>query len=120
MRDNRLRDKVRFSKSLVSRGRSQDDVNTMEGDISSGIDDVRRRLDEAQQALGQGAPGDKKDQALDRARRLARNLDSLQERTKERAQAGQGRRVSTAVQGQQARNNQGQGQGRARAGQGPG
>jgi hypothetical protein len=121
VRDNRLKDKVRFSKSLVGRGRSQDDINTMESDIASGIDDVRRRLDEAQQALGQGAPGDKKEQALDRARRLARNLDSLQERTRERAQAGQGQqgqgqRGDQGQQGQQARNNQ-QGQ-RGQQGQG--
>src|SRR4029079_18248420 len=48
VRDNRLRDKVRFSKQLVGRGRSQDDINAMEGDISDGIDAVRKKLDEAQ------------------------------------------------------------------------
>jgi hypothetical protein len=89
VRDNRLRDKVKFSKQLVSRGRSQDDINAMEGDIADGIDAVRKKLDEAQSALGQGGQGDKKEQALDKARRLARNLESLQERTRERAQPGQ-------------------------------
>jgi hypothetical protein len=107
VRDNRLRDKVKFSKQLVSRGRSQDDINAMEGDIADGIDAVRKKLDEAQSALGQGGQGDKKEQALDKARRLARNLESLQERTKERAQDGQGRngeRGDQQGEGQQARN----------------
>jgi hypothetical protein len=44
----------------------------MEGDIADGIDAVRKKLDEAQSALGQGGQGDKKEQALDKARRLAR------------------------------------------------
>jgi hypothetical protein len=114
VRDNRLKDKVRYSKSLVGRGRSQDDINAMEGDIASGIDDVRRKLDEAQAALGQGSQGDKKDQALDKARRLARGLESLQERTRERAQAGQpgrdgerGEQGQGQKDGQQARNGDG-------------
>jgi len=107
VRDNRLRDKVKFSKQLVSRGRSQDDINAMEGDIAEGIDAVRKKLDEAQSALGQGGQGDKKEQALDKARRLARSLESLQERTRERAQNGQGRngeRGDQQGEGQQARN----------------
>jgi hypothetical protein len=106
VRDNRLRDKVKFSKQLVSRGRSQDDINAMEGDIADGIDAVRKKLDEAQSALGQGGQGDKKEQALDKARRLARNLESLQERTKERAQPGQrgDQQGQGQGEGQQARN----------------
>ena len=103
IRDNRLRDKVRYSRQLVSRGRNQDDVNAAEADIAGGIDEVRQRLDEAEAALGKGGntAENKQEQALDRARRLARGAESLAERTRERAQQGQ--------QGQQDRNGQQQG-----------
>jgi hypothetical protein len=104
IRDNRLRDKVRFSRQLVARGRNPQDVNSMEADIASGIDELRQRLDEAEAALGQATPGDKREQALDRARRLARGAESLAERTRERAQQ--------QARNQQGQNQQGQNQGR--------
>src|SRR4029450_11342421 len=84
IRDNRLRDAVRYSKALVSRGSNQQ-ANAAEGDISRGIEEMRQRLDEAQASLGQGAPGDKREDAQRRAERLARAAESLQERTRERA-----------------------------------
>jgi hypothetical protein len=104
IRDNRLRDAVRYSKALVSRGSNQQ-ANAAESDISRGIEEMRQRLDEAQAALGQGAPGDKREDAQRRAERLARAAESLQERTRERAQQN-GRQQGN----QQARGQQGQGQ----------
>ena len=105
IRDNRLRDAVKYSQALVTRGRPEQ-ANAAEGDISKGIEEVRQRLEEAQAALGQGQPGDnKRAEALERAERLARRAESMQERTRERAQAN-------GQQGQQARGQQGQQQGR--------
>jgi len=122
IRDNRLRDAVRYSKALVSRGSNQQ-ANAAEGDISRGIDEMRQRLDEAQASLGQGAPGDKREDAQRRAERLARAAESLQERTRERAQQN-GRQQGDGKQGdgkqgegQQARGEQGQ-QGQGQQGQG--
>jgi hypothetical protein len=117
IRDNRLRDAVRYSKALVSRGSNQQ-ANAAEGDISRGIDEMRQRLDEAQQALGQGAPGDKREDAQRRAERLARAAESLQERTRERAQQN-GRQQGDGKQGegQQARNGQQGQQGQGQQGQ---
>jgi hypothetical protein len=128
IRDNRLRDAVKYSRALVSRGTSQQ-ANAAEGDISKGIDEVRQRLEEAQAALGQGQQpgGDRRDQALERAERLARGAESLQERTRERAQANgrdqQGRQQGQNGQnqrGQQGQNGQGQNgqQGQGQQGQG--
>jgi hypothetical protein len=91
----------------VSRGSNQQ-ANAAEGDISRGIEEMRQRLDEAQAALGQGAPGDKREDAQRRAERLARAAESLQERTRERAQQN----------GQQARGQQGQGKEGQQQGQG--
>jgi hypothetical protein len=90
IRDNRLRDKIRYSEALVQRGYGQDTLKATESDISGGIDQLKKKLDEASAALGQGGgqqnAGNKNEQALDRAQRLARGLESLQERTRERAQ----------------------------------
>jgi hypothetical protein len=128
IRDNRLRDAVRYSKALVSRGSNQQ-ANAAEGDISRGIDEMRKRLDEAQAALGQGAPGDRREDAQRRAERLARAAESLQERTRERAtrdqngrqQGSDGQQASKGQQGQQGQGQQGEGQqGQGQQGQGQG
>jgi hypothetical protein len=125
IRDNRLRDAVRYSKALVSRGTNQQ-ANAAEGDISRGIDEMRKRLDEAQAALGQGAPGDRREDAQRRAERLARAAESLQERTRERATRDQNGRQQgadgqQASKGQQGQGQQGQGQqGEGQQGQGQG
>src|SRR4029450_11506541 len=105
IRDNRLRDAVRYSKALVSRGSNQQ-ANAAEGDISRGIDEMRQKLDEAQAALGQGSQGDKKEDAQRRAQRLARAAESLQERTRERATRDQNGRQQGGDQ--QASNEKGQ------------
>jgi uncharacterized protein DUF4175 len=103
IRDNRLRDKIRYSEALVNRGYGQETLRATENDIAGGIDQLKKRLDEASAALGQGGQqnaGSKGEQALGRTQRLARGLESLQERTRERAQ-------------QNARNQQGQQQGQS-------
>jgi hypothetical protein len=127
IRDNRLRDAVRYSKALVSRGSNQQ-ANAAEGDISRGIDEMRQRLDEAQAALGQGAPGDRREDAQRRAERLARAAESLQERTRERAtrdqngrqQGSEGEQAGKGQQGQQGQGQQGEGQQGQGQGQGQG
>ena len=129
IRDNRLRDKIRYSEALVNRGYGQETLRATENDIAGGIDQLRKRLDEASTALGQGGQqqnaGTKAEQALGRTQRLARGLESLQERTRERAQANarnqQGRDGQQSNQrGQQAGNQQGQQgqQGQGQQGQG--
>jgi len=123
IRDNRLRDKIRYSEALVNRGYGQETLRATENDIAGGIDQLRKRLDEAQASLGQSGQqqnaDSKGEQALGRTQRLARGLESLQERTRERAQANgrnqQGRDQQGGQQqgqsnqrGQQAGNQQGQ------------
>jgi len=123
IRDNRLRDKIRYSEALVNRGYGQETLRATENDIAGGIDQLKKRLDEASAALGQGQQqnaGSKAEQALGRTQRLARGLESLQERTRERAQQNarnqqgrdqqgqQGRQGQSNQRGQQAGNQQGQ------------
>jgi hypothetical protein len=133
IRDNRLRDKIRYSEALVNRGYGQETLRATETDISGGIDQLKKRLDEAASALGQGQQqnaGSKAEQALGRTQRLARGLESLQERTRERAQQnarnqqgrdGQGQQSDQKGQGQrgqQAGNQQGQDGQQGQQGQG--
>src|SRR4029434_7926056 len=54
IRDKRLRDKIRDSEALVNRGYGQETLRATENDIAGGIDQLRKRLEEAQAALGQG------------------------------------------------------------------
>jgi hypothetical protein len=112
IRDNRLRDKIRYSEALVNRGYGQETLRATETDISGGIDQLKKRLDEAGAALGQGQQqnaGSKAEQALGRTQRLARGLESLQERTRERAQQNARNQQGRDGQGQQS-DQKGQGQ----------
>ena len=86
IRDNRLSDKIRYSQNLINRGASPQVANAAENDITAGIDELKRRLNEAAGALGQAKNDDRMENALDRARRLARAAESMQERTRERGQ----------------------------------
>ncbi len=106
IRDNRLRDKVDYSRNLISRGNPQS-IDAAETDIAGGINEARERLEEARQALGQGQPGDRQEQAVDRAGQLARQAQSLEERTRERAEQN---RDGQQGEGQQGEGQQGQGQ----------
>jgi hypothetical protein len=107
IRDNRLADKVRYSQNLINRTASSDAVDAAEKDIAGGIEQVRKRLGEAATALGQSENANRMENALERARRLARAAESLQERTRERAEQ-QGQRRRDQSEDQQAREGQGQ------------
>ena len=89
IRDSRLRDKIRYSKWMVTRGSSPEQAEAMEQDIASGLDALTRKLGEASSALGQTKP-DPTTGALEKARRLARGMESLQERMRERTGPQQG------------------------------
>jgi hypothetical protein len=84
IRDNRLRDKIRYSKAMVSGRVPPDSLDAMEKDIGYGLEALNRTLDEAANALGQSKP-DPAAEALERARRLARGMESMQERIRERS-----------------------------------
>jgi hypothetical protein len=113
IRDNRLADKVRYSRNLVNRGASPQAFQATENEISGGIQDLRDKLQEAAKAVGQGGDNaNRMETALDRARRLARGAESMQERLREQAEAGQQARNGQGQQGEQGPNGQAGEQGR--------
>lgn len=102
IRDSRLRDKVRYSRQMLGRA-SRETSDAVERDISDSIDGLRKKLDQAASAVGRTKP-ETKDEALQRAQRLARGMESLEQRTRERLDRNAQR------QGQQGQQGQGQGQ----------
>ncbi len=108
IRDNRVRDKIRYSQSLLRAGVSPEDERAMEQEIGSNLEDLRKKVGDAAAALGRSKP-DTMSEALDKARQLARGMESLDERMRERAGRGQndqGQEGRQGRQGQQGRSGQ--------------
>jgi hypothetical protein len=100
MRDNAVRDRIRWTRSMMNRGAQPEDMQALENNIGSTLDAVRDKLREAASALGRGERADAMEQALDKARDLARGMESLDQRMRERAQGQQGQRGQQGQEGQ--------------------
>ncbi len=101
IRDNKLKEKIRYSKGLIQ-GRTAEYARNFEDQIGSDISELQSRLEEAAAAVGQ-SEADALTQALDRTRDLVRGLESLDERIRQSgeepgdsagAEAGQGGQAS--------------------------
>lgn len=89
IRDNKLKEKIRYSKSLLGSGAPEEYARNFEEEIGANIESLRQKLNEAASTVGQTAR-DRSSEALDKARELARGVDSLGQRMAERAnQRGQ-------------------------------
>jgi hypothetical protein len=90
IRDTRLRERILFSKGVMQGG-SPEYARSLEEQISNSVEDVKQRIEAAAGAVRE--PSERRaGQALDRARDIARGLESLEERTRESegAQGAQG------------------------------
>ncbi len=116
IRDNKVRDKIRYSSSMVRAGVAPSDQQPIENSIGSNLDSLKNTLSQAASALGRPSQADAMNQALDKARQLARGVDSLDQRTRERQQGQQGQPGQQGQQGQGGQGQQGQ-QGRGQQGQ---
>ncbi len=107
IRDTRLRERILFSKGVMQGG-SPEYARNLEGQIGSSVDDMKRRIQEAAGAVRE--PGEQRaGRSLDRARDIARGLESLEERARnaegerggsgDRSQQGQGQQGSGATSG---------------------
>ncbi len=96
IRDQRLQDKIRYSQRMLGRtlSNSQDRI---EKDIFNGLNVVLQRVDKAAEALGR-APLETESQALRRARRIARGLESLEQRTLEQVERRTGQNTAQGSQ----------------------
>ncbi len=94
IRDDKLKEKLRFSKAVLQ-GRETEFAREFDETIAADLDHLRRELEEAVQATSQVAAGDRRQEALDRARDLVRGVESLRERM-ENAEETADRRPPTA------------------------
>ena len=108
IRDAKLKEKIRYTKGLVDRASA---AEPFENDIAEAIDDLGRQIRDASKSMG-AAPESKKADALDRARELARSLDSMKERLRARGAS------PTDGTGQEGRRGEGR-EGQPGQGQGP-
>tara|TARA_B100001123_G_scaffold450277_1_gene619776 strand:+ start:6748 stop:10206 length:3459 start_codon:yes stop_codon:yes gene_type:complete len=78
IRDNKLKEKIRYSKGLV-RSRAPETAKAFETEIGNDIADLQEKLGAASDAVG-NSEGDKMAQALDQTRDLMRSLETLEHR----------------------------------------
>lgn len=95
IRDDKIKEKLNYSRQVIGADRPelQEFGQTLEQQLEANFDALRRKLDEAAAALGPNGR-DRNADALERARELARGVDSLGRRMQEaanRAERGQGR-----------------------------
>ena len=108
IRDNKIKEKIRYSKSLLGSGAPEQYARNFEEEIGANIDQLRKKLDEASSSAGQQGR-DRSGDALDKARELARGLDSMGRRMQERGQQNaQGKAGQQGQSGQQANGQSGQ------------
>jgi hypothetical protein len=124
IRDQKLKEKIRFSKGLL-RG-NPEMAQQFETDIGGQIGELDKRLRDAAGSVGQ-SDDQKRSAALDKARNLVRNMESLEERLRESGKQAGGRQQGNQQAGnqqpngqQQSGQQQGQQQGGQQGGQQPG
>ncbi|CAN5763260.1 hypothetical protein BH11GEM2_BH11GEM2_28420 [soil metagenome] len=122
IRDQRIREKVDFSKNVI-RGGSSEYANTFEGQIGENLKDVADRAKAATGAISGQSASRNQEKTLDQTRELVRGMESLRQRVGDKTgmkgqQPAQGQQ---GKQGQQGQGQQGKGQqGQSQQGQGGG
>src|SRR5262249_20714144 len=105
IRDKRIREELRYSKSQL-RGSPGQYARAMEDDIAAKLDALEQKVNDAAGALGKGAKQDAAARAAEKARDLVRGLESMDQRMRDRGQRGQNGRANGSQQGQEGQNGQ--------------
>jgi hypothetical protein len=101
IRDNRLADKIRYSKGVVQQ-RTPEYARNFEEQIGADIEELRQRIERAAGAVGEGE-GQRVEELLEDTRDLVQGLESLDERIRSQAE----RLQRGGEQGQQGEQQQG-------------
>ena len=110
LRDQRVRDKIQFSKSVMRQG-SPEYANAFEEQIGANIGEAAENLREAAGALSGESAERRQERTLESARELVRGVEAIGERLRDAEGTGSPQRAqSTAEAGQQGEGQQGQGQ----------
>lgn len=103
LRDDRLADKILYSRGVVQ-GRSADYARNFEEQIGTDLEQLEQRIREALEAVGE-SPERRLAESLDRTRELVNALESLEDRAREQ-QGQQDQQDQQGQQGQQGRQGQ--------------
>ncbi len=101
--ERKIREKIAYSKRVVEQ-RTNADATAFEAQIAMDLDELRKQIDDASEAMDGGEPKPM-EEALDRARRLARGTETLGRRLEqgqqgqEGQQGGAGERLDPNAQG---------------------
>jgi hypothetical protein len=99
IRDDKLEDKIRYSRGVVQQ-RSPEYARNFEEEIADDIEELRERIEMARDAIGE-SDEQRLARTLDEARDLTRSLESLEERVEQGAEgAQQGEATGQPGQGQ--------------------
>ncbi|GMR12087.1 MAG: hypothetical protein BMS9Abin29_0274 [Gemmatimonadota bacterium] len=96
IRDNKLKERVRYSRGLIQ-ARDPEFTEEFEEGTATAIDELRDRITKGTEAINESGDEDGRAEALDRTRDLVRGMESLGRRLEER---GQGGRSDQAQEGQ--------------------
>ncbi len=97
LRRNRVADRIRATKQMVESG-TYDSAKAGDRVIQESLNDVAQQLKEAEKVAGNKGPADSAEQALDRTRQLADNLESLKQKLNDRS-SRQGQQSDRQQQG---------------------
>ncbi len=100
IRDNKVKEKIRYSKSLLGSGAPEQYARNFEDEIGANIEALRNKLNDAANTVGQQGR-ERSTEALDKARELARGMDSMGQRMAERS-----RQQANGQPGQQGKDGQ--------------
>jgi hypothetical protein len=106
IRDNKLKEKIRYSKGVVQ-GRSGEYAEQFEEQVRADLENLQDRIRQAAGAVGQSDEARVAD-AIDKTRDLVQNLESLGDRIRERRE--ESRRLAREDRNQEGQNQEGQGE----------
>jgi len=114
IRDDKIKEKIRYSRGVVQQ-RSTEYARNFEEGISQNLDSLRDRLEEARGAIGESQE-QRLARTLEQARDLTRSLESMRERTLEQAaeSAAEANATQEAQPGQREGEEAGQSSGQPR------
>lgn len=87
IREDRVKEKIRFSKGLVERGDPRR-ARAFEEEIARDLEGLVERLEEAREGAEEGTRADPLEEALDEARSLNRGMETLDRRLREAGRSG--------------------------------
>jgi hypothetical protein len=106
IRNDQIKEKIEFTRGQLP-GASSQNARDYEQSISSDLERMQNRLNQAAQAMGNATRANAQTEALDRARNALRGLESLNERMQQSAEDGAQQGAQQGTRGAEEREGRG-------------